>query len=107
MAKYLIRLDDACPTQDYAKWLRIEKLLDKYNIKPIVAIIPNNKDKNLQRAPLDTKFWIPLILFLSLVMSDPGDGVMITDAVRGSVFDSFKNNGLSSTFGKDISTYSW
>ncbi len=41
---YLLRLDDACPQMDKAKWQRVEDILDKYTIKPLVGIIPNNED---------------------------------------------------------------
>ena len=44
MGKFIIRLDDACPTMDKKKWDKIEKILNELNIKPLVAIIPNNKD---------------------------------------------------------------
>ncbi|MBU1667658.1 DUF2334 domain-containing protein [bacterium] len=57
-AKYIIRLDDACQTMDHAKWLRMENLLDKYAIKPMVAVIPDNKDSsfNCERVN-DNTFW--------------------------------------------------
>lgn len=45
MLKYIIRLDDACPNMNKEKWDRMEQLLDKYNIKPIVGIIPDSKDE--------------------------------------------------------------
>lgn len=44
MKKYLIRLDDACPQMDSSKWGRMEALMDKYGVKPLVGIIPNNED---------------------------------------------------------------
>lgn len=44
MVKYLIRLDDACPGSNWDKWNQVFALLDKYSIKPIVAVIPNNAD---------------------------------------------------------------
>ena len=44
---YLIRLDDASEYMNIQKWTRMEDILDKYNIKPIVGIIPNNEDKEL------------------------------------------------------------
>jgi len=56
-AKYLIRLDDACPTMDIKKWERFEILLKKYGIKPIVAVIPNNKNEKLKINPPDPNFW--------------------------------------------------
>ena len=55
---YLIRLDDACPYMDIEKWSHIEKLLDDYCIKPIVAIIPNCLDTDLTRSyQEDGLFW--------------------------------------------------
>lgn len=54
----MIRLDDACSTMDHAKWLRMENLLDKYNIKPMVAVIPDNKDPAFNHEPIDDdSFW--------------------------------------------------
>jgi hypothetical protein len=55
--KYILRLDDACPTMDIEKWNKIEYLCDKYHIKPIVAVIPNNEDKFLKRDYFDENFW--------------------------------------------------
>lgn len=42
---YYLRLDDVSPNMDLEKWLKVEKILDKNNIIPVVAIIPNNEDK--------------------------------------------------------------
>ena len=47
MRKYIIRLDDASEYMDVEKWSRVECLLKKYDIKPIVGIIPDNKDPEL------------------------------------------------------------
>lgn len=44
MLNYIIRLDDACPNMNHKRWGEVEDLLDKYNIKPIVGIIPESKD---------------------------------------------------------------
>lgn len=57
MTKYLIRLDDACPYMDREKWQRMEDILDKYTIKPLVGIIPANADPQTMIAPEDTHFW--------------------------------------------------
>lgn len=57
-AHYLIRLDDACPTMNHVKWLKMEKLLDKYAIKPMVAVIPDNKDNSFNDEKIDDNvFW--------------------------------------------------
>ncbi len=57
MPKYLIRLDDACPTMDHEKWNRYLALLDSYNVKPIIAVIPDNKNTKLDIDPPDPHFW--------------------------------------------------
>lgn len=57
MNKYLIRLDDACPTMDSVKWQRIEDLLEKYGIRPMVGVIPNNADPKQKIDVEDPEFW--------------------------------------------------
>lgn len=55
--KYLIRLDDACPYMNKAKWQRMEDILDKYGEKPLVGIIPANADPKTMIDSEDDKFW--------------------------------------------------
>lgn len=58
MSKYLLRLDDASEYMDVTKWERMELLLDRYGVKPIVGIIPQNRDKSLVESfSLDPGFW--------------------------------------------------
>lgn len=55
---YIIRLDDASEYRDVEKWERIEKLLAQYDIKPVVGVIPDNKDPDLTRQySWDSTFW--------------------------------------------------
>jgi predicted deacetylase len=56
-ARYLIRLDDACAEMDCSRWTGIETVLDEFNVKPIVAVVPNNQDAELKRQPADADFW--------------------------------------------------
>lgn len=56
-AQYLIRLDDACPTMCHERWAKIEQMLDEYGIKPIVGVIPNNKDPKMICGEYDNLFW--------------------------------------------------
>jgi len=53
---YLVRLDDACPQMNKLKWQRIENILDKYGIKPMVGIIPHNEDPTTCVDVVDTDF---------------------------------------------------
>lgn len=57
MNKYLIRLDDACPTMDNAKWQRMEDILDKYGVRPMAGIIPHNEDPKQMIDAEDPDFW--------------------------------------------------
>lgn len=45
--KYLLRLDDASPFMDMTKWGKITDILIKYNIRPLVGIVPNNQDPQI------------------------------------------------------------
>jgi predicted deacetylase len=57
IARYLLRLDDACPTCHTDRWARLEELLDKHGIRPMVAIVPDNRDDDLKVSPEDKDFW--------------------------------------------------
>lgn len=57
MNKYLIRLDDACPTMDAQKWQRMEDILDAFGVKPMVGVIPANEDPKQMIDTEDSRFW--------------------------------------------------
>ncbi|MDY3317565.1 DUF2334 domain-containing protein [Riemerella anatipestifer] len=57
MVKYLIRLDDACPTMDKRKWQYVTEILMKYDIQPMVGIVPFNEDISLKIDDEDIEFW--------------------------------------------------
>lgn len=58
MAQYILRLDDASEYMDRGKWLRIEQLLDSYGVKPLVGVIPCNRDPLLaEQYERDGTFW--------------------------------------------------
>jgi predicted deacetylase len=55
--KYLIRLDDASHFSNLEKWNKVEYILNRYNVKPLVAVIPNNMDNNLMYSAINKNFW--------------------------------------------------
>ena len=55
--KYLIRLDDLSPFMKKKNFFLIRDLLDNYNIKPIIGIIPNNKDHEIKFEKYNFNFW--------------------------------------------------
>lgn len=59
---FLLRLDDASEYRNINSWQKIENFLDKHNIKPIVGVIPNNKDESfLKKYQKDENFWEKVI----------------------------------------------
>lgn len=57
IAKYLLRFDDVCPTMNWPLWDQVERLLVMRNIRPIVAVVPDNRDPTLNVAPERGDFW--------------------------------------------------
>lgn len=57
MSRYIIRLDDACEKRDIEKWDRMESLLDKYGVKPLVGVIPYCEDTQMKVYSYDDFFW--------------------------------------------------
>lgn len=56
-AQYLLRFDDICPTMSPTRWQRFLPLIEEFNLKPILAVIPDNRDRDLVRSPSDPEFW--------------------------------------------------
>lgn len=56
-SRFLIRIDDVHPEMDKKNFDRLITLLDTYNIKAILGVIPNNKDKSICRDKFDLNFW--------------------------------------------------
>lgn len=56
-SKYLIRLDDASHFSDLEKWFLLEQIFDENKIKPLIAVIPDNKDPNLMYSQYNETFW--------------------------------------------------
>ena len=55
--QYLLRFDDICPTMNWDVWSPIEEILDENGIRPILAVVPDNKDPDLEVRPPYPLFW--------------------------------------------------
>ena len=53
---YLIRLDDASDHMNTERWDRIERMLDENGVRPLVGVIPVNRDPMLLEFPGDPGF---------------------------------------------------
>lgn len=56
-SRYMLRFDDICPTMNWATWEAIESHLVLFNVKPILAVIPDNRDPKLMVDPPRADFW--------------------------------------------------
>ncbi len=54
---YIIRLDDAAPRMNHFSWHKMEVLLLKYNVHPLIGIIPEVQDNELLKYEEDKEFW--------------------------------------------------
>ena len=56
-AEYIVRFDDICSTMRWKSWDKIEKLIISLDIKPIVAVVPDNEDEFLIVSEENSEFW--------------------------------------------------
>ena len=56
-SRYVIRFDDICPTMNWPMWQRVERTLARHDIRPIVAVVPDNRDPKLRVASARADFW--------------------------------------------------
>ena len=54
---YLIRFDDICPTMNWTIWTKIDEILTKEGIKPILAVIPDNRNPVFFIEKENSDFW--------------------------------------------------
>jgi predicted deacetylase len=54
---FVLRFDDLCPTMNWAAWDAIEQTLMELQVKPILAVVPDNRDNKLRVGPSNERFW--------------------------------------------------
>ena len=61
---YLIRLDDIAENMNWNMMEKVTNLFDKFSIKPVLGVIPNNKDPELLNYPKKNEnFWKQILLW--------------------------------------------
>ena len=56
--RIIIRLDDIAPNMNWKMMSRAQNIFKKYNIKPVIGVIPKNEDKELKNYPIcEFNFW--------------------------------------------------
>ena len=53
----LIRMDDIAENMNWTLMDKCELLFDKYEIKPLLGVIPINQDPELLQFPKNSSFW--------------------------------------------------
>ena len=53
----MIRLDDIAPDMDWKRFYRVKEIFDKYNIRPLIGVVPDNRDKTLHKEEGREDFW--------------------------------------------------
>ncbi len=53
----LVRLDDINENMNWEYMDKVENLFDSYSIKPVLGVIPNNKDKSFLQYSFNNDFW--------------------------------------------------
>lgn len=56
-AQYLLRCDDLCPTIAQDRWRNLVALIAEFQLRPILAVVPENCDPELAQSPADPGFW--------------------------------------------------
>ena len=52
-----IRMDDITPDMDWKKFLKVKELLDSHGIKPLIGVVPENRDNKLHAQDAKEDFW--------------------------------------------------
>ena len=53
----MIRMDDITPDMDWNKFNRIRAVFERYQIRPLLGVVPDNQDKDLHFGNLKEDFW--------------------------------------------------
>jgi predicted deacetylase len=56
-ARYIFRLDDITPTMDWNRFWATLNLLRRHRVKPLLGVVPDNRDPKLNCDVANPKFW--------------------------------------------------
>lgn len=51
------RLDDITPDMDWDKFYRVKAIFDKYKVRPLIGVVPDNQDPTLSCGEVHPDFW--------------------------------------------------
>ena len=100
--KILIRFDDIAENMNWNLMEKCEKLFDEFNIKPVLGVIPNNKDKELLSYPLKNDFWKTVKDWQSKGWEIAMHGYNHLYEIETNKKDFFKYGGKSEFYGQSL-----
>lgn len=56
-ARYLLRIDDLCPTVSRSGWEQCARLIEQFSLRALLAVVPDNRDPGLVCSPANQDFW--------------------------------------------------
>jgi predicted deacetylase len=56
-ATYIFRMDDITPSMDWNRFWALMQLFRRHDIKPLLGVVPDNRDYNLTRCQPHPRFW--------------------------------------------------
>jgi predicted deacetylase len=100
----LIRIDDVAENMKWGFMNRCESLFEKYNIKPLLGVIPKNKDKEFLSYPVNPNFWNKIREWQSKSWEISMHGFTHVYDQETNKKDFFGYGGRSEFFGHDYRT---
>ena len=99
----LIRMDDICENMNWELMERCEFLFDKYEIKPLLGVIPANRDPELLAYPKKELFWNKVKSWKSKGWEITMHGCNHVYTQKSDKKDIFNYGGESEFYGLDYS----
>jgi len=98
----LIRIDDVAENMNWDIMLKCENLFKKYDIKPVLGVIPNNKDPELLKLPKKENFWQKVKDWQNQGWEIAMHGYSHNYEIDTKKNDYFKLGGKSEFYGKSL-----
>ena len=100
----LLRMDDIAENMNWKLMDKCEILFDSYNLKPLLGVIPANKDPELLRFPVNPQFWERVNRWKSKGWEITMHGYSHLYTQKSDKKDIFNYGGDSEFYGLDYST---
>ena len=104
MKRILVRFDDICPTMDYNQFHIAIELMNKYNVKALLGIIPDCKDPDLLLEEKHIDFWdfVKELQSNGYTIAMHGVNHVFDNHARGSIVSRWDSEFAGQTFEEQL-----